>query len=214
MCQVDLKNSFTFDDLTGSLRDWLSSSPLLEATGRDALSPNAWRNDAMQMGGDSFTDVGVHLVDLALWLCDAPAKQVSAFRAEIGEPSAILSVTAQLSNDVQLSITYNDKVAAGESALSGQGQLTALGSAGTVTANWEGLMKAEASTARILAKGVDEAIEFEGETIEPAKAFVESILDGAPNFCTIEDGMQAVALVQSTYRAAAENQFVQVPAAP
>lgn len=166
------------------------------------------------MGGDSFTDVGVHLIDLLLWLGGAPAKQVSAFRVEISEPSAILSVMAQLTNGVLLTVTYNDKVDAGEGSLSGQGRMTLYGSAGIVHADWQGLMKAEASAARILASGADAAIEFEGETIEPAKAFVASILDGAQNFCTTEDGMHAVALVQSAYRAATENAVIQVPAMP
>ncbi len=119
-------------------------------------------------------------------------------------------MTAQLANGVLLTITYNDYVNTGESALSGQGHMTLYGSAGMLRAEWQGLMKAEASAASILANGVDAAIEFEGETVEPAKAFVASILDGAPNFCRIEDGMNAVALVQSAYRSAEAKQVVQL----
>lgn len=210
VCYADWRSGVSFDDLTGPLLEWLMSSPLLEALGRDIFASNAWRVDMAKMGGDSFNDMGVHLVDLLLWLGGAPAKQVSAFRVEIGEPSAILSMTAQLANGVLLTITYNDNVNTGESALSGQGHMTLYGSAGMLRAEWQGLMKAEASAASILANGVDAAIEFEGETVEPAKAFVASILDGAPNFCTIEDGMNAVALVQSAYRSAEAKQVVQL----
>jgi predicted dehydrogenase len=211
----DFRNNMSFDDLTGPLRAWLTSSPILETLGRDFFVPDAWRKNPAQMGGDSFTDNGVHLVDLLLWLGGAPAQHVSAFRVDTDEKqSAILSVTAQLANGVLLSITFNDKVSAGESSWNSPCAITAYGSDGAMEVKWGEMNMAEAGAARVMAKGGEEAIEFKDESIVPATAFVASILDGAPNFCTIEDGAHAVALVQSAYRAAETKQVVTVPALP
>jgi predicted dehydrogenase len=146
-----------------------------------------------------------------LWLGGAPAQHVSAFRVESdAKSSTMLTVTAQLANGVVLSIIYNDKVAS--ELFNGHGQITACGSAGYLLAGWEGLMKAEASSAHLESHGAGEEIAFEGESVTPADGFIASILDGAPNFCSIEDGMHAVALVQSAYRAAETKQVVTVPA--
>jgi predicted dehydrogenase len=213
MCAIDLRSGLTLKDVSESMREWLTSSPVLEALAVDFFAPNVWRSNRIQMGGDSFNDVGIHLVDLMLWLGGAPAKCISAFRAEGDDkPSTMLSITAQLTNGVLLSITYNDKVAS--ELFNGYGQITAYGSAGYLSADWQGLMKAEASTAHLESRGVKQEVAFEGESVIPVAAFVSSILDGAPNFCTIEDGLHAVELVQSAYRAAETKQVVTVPAMP
>lgn len=211
----DARTGFTLDDASGELLLWMNSTPMMKALGRDFFAPDAWRKDAVQMGGDSFIDMGVHLVDMMLMLGGASALYVSAFRAEkIDEPSAILTVSAQLANGVLLSISYNDKVQVDSAALGERAQLTAAGSDGCIIVEWGGAFMQSSTTTHLLSRGAKESIALDDDTVAPAVGFVASILDGAPNFCTIEDGLHAVALVRSAYRAAETRQVVTVPALP
>jgi predicted dehydrogenase len=210
-CWVDSPNGRQSLNLSEWLRQYLAASPLQAALGGDFLSPSSWRMDPKQMGGDSFFDVGVHLIDLLLWLGGAPAKQVMAMQAQSGtEHSAIITVQARLINGILLSVTYNDSVSGLEFGFEGNGQLTAYGSTGWLSADWGGGMAAEAAQAHVGSNGTRQTIDFEaeGETVNPAAAFVASVLDGAPNLCSIQDGADVVSLIQSAYRSAAENQVM------
>ena len=200
-------------NLSESMRQFLASSPLMAAVGGDLISASNWRTDPAQMGGDSFFDNGVHVVDILLWLGGAPASQVAAMQTQGNAPrAAIIAVQARLANGVLLSVNYNDDIAGQEFNLAGQGYLAAYGSAGSLTATWNGPMATEAVQARVERDGTSQAIEFEaeGESISPAAAFVATVLDGAPNLCSIQAGAQVVSLIQSAYRAAAESQIVTV----
>jgi predicted dehydrogenase len=199
-------------NLSEGMRNYLAASPLQAALGGDFLAASSWRNDPKQMGGDSFFDIGVHLVDLLLWLAGAPAQQVVGMQAQGDAPgSAILTVQARLTNGVLLSVTYNDRVSGPEwGGSEGLGQLTAYGSTGWLSADWGGGMKAEAEHAYLGGVGPRQTIDFaaEGETVNPAAAFVATVLDGAPNLCSIQAGAEVVSLIQSAYRSAAESQVV------
>jgi predicted dehydrogenase len=211
VCWLDGPNGRKTLNLAQPLREWLDSSELIAALVGDLLSASSWRTDPVRMGGDSLFDVGAHLIDLLLWLGGAPAQQVVGMQAPSdASRSAIFTLQARLTNGVLLSVTYNDNVSSKEFSFSGQGQLTTYGSTGWLMANWDGGMAAEAAQARVECDGTGQAIEFEseGESISPAAAFVASVLDGAPNLCSIRAGADVVALVQSAYRSVAEGRFV------
>jgi predicted dehydrogenase len=163
------------------------------------------------MAGDSFFDVGAHVVDLMLWLGGAPATSVVGMQV-MGDAkrSAILTVQACLANGVLLSVTYNDSVSGTEFRGSGQGQLTAYGSSGWLSADWSGGMATEAARVHFESNGSPQDVDFaaEGETVSPAAAFVASVLDGAANLCSIQAGAEVVTLIQSAYRSIAEGQIV------
>jgi predicted dehydrogenase len=210
-CWLDGPNGRETLNLAQPLREWLASSDLISTLFGDVLSASSWRTDPMQMGGDSFFDVGAHLIDLLLWLGGAPAQQVAGMQAtsDAGR-SAIFTLQARLTNGVLLSVTYNDSVSRPEFNLAGHGELTAYGSTGWLSANWSGWMAAEAVQAHVECDGTSRAIEFEpqGESVSPAAAFVASVLDGAPNLCSIRAGADVVSLVQLAYRSVAQAQVV------
>jgi predicted dehydrogenase len=213
--QINLTQSLDMFDgrdlnLAEGLRQYLSSSELMRALSGDMLSATNWRTDSAQLGGDSFSEIGAHSVDLLLWLGGAPAQQVVALRAADDiKGTAILTVQARLANGVLLSITYNDHVRNAEFSASGRGQLTALGSLGSLSAIWNGYV-GEAERASLDCNGVSQAIDFEaeGETVNPATAFVATVLDGAPNFCSIQASADVVSMIQSAYRSVAESRIV------
>jgi len=211
-CCLDVPNGRESLNLAEWMRQYLAASPLQAALGGDFLAASSWRMDSKQMGGDSFFDAGVHLVDLLLWLGGAPAQQVACMQAQgDAKRSAIITVQGRLNNGVLLSVTYNDSVSGPEyGSTQGHGQLTVYGSTGWLSADWGGGMAAEAAQAHVGGSGPRQAIDFEaeGETVSPAAAFVASVLDGAPNFCSIQAGADVVLFIQSAYRAAAENQIV------
>jgi predicted dehydrogenase len=212
-CCLDGLNGPETINLSEGLRQWLDSSPMRAALGNDVISPSSWRTDPAQMGGDSFFDVGAHIVDLLLWLGGTPGAQVSALQAVEQAPrSAVWTVQARLTNGVLLSITYNDSVSGPKLTFSGDGQLTAFGSTGWLRAGWKGSMAAEAEQASIDNNGASQPVDFEleGESVNPAQAFVASVLDGAPNLCSIQAGAQVVAFIQSAYQSAAEQRLVTV----
>jgi predicted dehydrogenase len=211
-CCLDGLNGRESLNLAEWMRQYLAASPLQAALGGDFLAASHWRNDPKQIGGDSFFDVGVHLVDLLLWLGGAPAQQVAGMQAQGDAPrSAIITVQARLTNGILVSIAYNDSVSGPEYGSSeGHGQLTAYGSTGWLSADWGGGMASEAAQAHLGGSGTGQTVDFEaeGETVNPAAAFVASVLDGAPNFCTIQAGAEVVSFIQSAYRSAAEGQIV------
>lgn len=210
ICGIDFLHIGDTRPLAAPLRQWIESSDIMSTLTGDIMAPTSWRLDPEQMGGDTFFDVGVHLVDLMLWLGNAPPKKVVAFKPDANS-TGILNVQAQLTNNVLLSIAFNDHIAGDEFGFYGQGQLTAFGSRGIIKSSWSGPMATEAQQATLEGpNGNDEAIVFEsaGESISTSAAFVATVLDGAPNMCTAQDGANVVALIQSAYRSASENCIV------
>ena len=101
----------------------------------DFLRPGYWRTDPAQMGGDFFADTGSHLVDLMLWLGGAPPVEVLAYSPRNRpQQTSILTLEALLSNDVILSINFNDHIAMGdEFNYAGSAQMVVLGDRGRLT---------------------------------------------------------------------------------
>ena len=54
---------------------WLESSEIDRVFLSDIPKPGSWRNDPHQMGGDMFTDVGSHLVDVMLWMAGRASRR-------------------------------------------------------------------------------------------------------------------------------------------
>ena len=177
-CCLDGLNGRENLNLSEWMRQYLAASPLQAALGGDFLAASSWRMDPTQMGGDSFFDIGVHLVDLLLWLGGAPAQQVVGMQAQgDAKRSAIITIQARLTNGVLLSVTYNDSVSGPEFGIGkGHGQLTAYGSTDWLSADWGGGMAAEAAQAHLGGSGTRQTIDFEaeGETVNPAAAWVAS----------------------------------------
>lgn len=190
----------------------METSEMLKTFMLDIPKPGSWRNDPVQMGGDFFTDVGSHLVDVMLWMGGAPAVEVMAYRPKnCPQRAAILTVQAFLSNDVLLSITFNDHIAFGDDFhFAGDGQITVLGDKGRLTASFTGFGAGPAENLAIERNGARQPLPVEGQKITPAAAFVSAVLDGAPNIATVEDAANVVLLIQSAYRSAEERRIVEI----
>ena len=195
-----------------SVLQWLESSEIDRVFLSDIPKPGSWRNDPQQMGGDMFTDVGSHLVDVMLWLAGAPAVEVLAY-APKNRPqgAAVLTVQALLANDVILSITFNDNIAMGdEFNFQGRGSLNALGDGGTLAIDFTGFGSTAEGQLLLEKNGVRQVVAVEGSRISPAQAFVASVLDGAPIQATVEDAARVVEFVQAAYRSSAERRIIRI----
>ena len=190
----------------------LEGSELKKTFMLDVPKLDSWRNDPTQIGGDFFSDVGPHLVDVMLWLGGASAREVLAYQPKDRPRQAgILTLQALLHNDVILSITFNDNIAMGDYfTFAGDGTLNVLGDRGRLIASSIGWGAGPARELTIERNGELQPVTVEGSNIHPAAAFVSSILDGTPNPATVKDAANAVCLIQSAYQSAAENRLVQI----
>jgi predicted dehydrogenase len=160
-----------------------------------------WRRDPNQMGGGTFADFGTHYVDLALWLGGAPPVEVVALAASAGLPvETHLGVQARLANDVLVSLSSADGVAAEAN------HLTIYGDAGTLIADWT---EEEPEIVVRDAEG-ETTLEGEGAETTPTAAFIDTIRNGAPNLSPARDGAHAVAFTEAVYRSIDEGSVVQV----
>jgi predicted dehydrogenase len=126
--------------------------------------------------------------------------------------AGILTLQALLRNDTILSITFNDNVALGdEYTFAGDGDFTVLGDRGRLIAasiGWGGGSPIRNLT--IERNGALQPLAVEGVEVDPAAAFVSTILDGTPNPATVKDAADVVSLIQSAYQSAAERRLVQI----
>lgn len=160
-----------------------------------------WRRDPDKMGGGEFADWGSHYVDLALWLGGAPGVEVVALAASAGLPvETHLGVQARLANDVLVSLSSADGVAAKAN------HLTLYGDAGTLIADWT---EEQPEIVVRDAEG-ESALEGEGAETTPTAAFIDTIRNGAPNLSPARDGAHAVAFTEAVYRSIEEGTVVQV----
>ena len=161
-----------------------------------------WRRDPTRMGGGTFADTGSHFVDLALWLGGAPPVEVVALATSAGLPvDAHLGIQARLANDVLLSLSSADGVPAGTN------HLTIYGDLGTLTADWAGAQVPEIVVHR--AQGRENLIADIPDTTTTA-AFVDTVLEGAPNLSPAPGGVYAVALTEAAYCSAEQGRIVQI----
>jgi len=158
-----------------------------------------WHFDPVRVGGGALANVGLHGLDLALWLGGAPPVEVSALSDAAGASvERFMSVHARLANGVLLSLTSADmRVDSRRVAVYGDhGMLT-----GDTT-----------SGGRIyLHRGGDaEEIEPNVGDVSACEAFVSAAKEGAPNLSPARDGAYAVALLEAAYRSAGEGRMVRV----
>jgi predicted dehydrogenase len=188
------------------------SSEMMNVLVDDWMWASNWRRDAAQMGGDILMDHGAHAVDVLLWIANARPVEMVAFKPlNSAIASAIITLQARLANDVLLSVTFTDRVNEGESEWGAYGvaRMTFMGDCGVLTVDSSSGVQT-AKEAWMERNGVRELVPTEGSEISPISAFVQTVLDGAPNLCTAEEGAQTVAFIQSAYRSAAERQVVKV----
>jgi predicted dehydrogenase len=197
--------------LEPSFQGYIDSSEMLKAFAVHVVGAGNWRSDPLQVGGDMFADTGSHLVDAMLWIAGAPAVEVLAYHPKGAPPQAsILTMQALLSNDVILSVTFNDHVTMGDTfTFAGEGMLYVLGDRGRISAS-VGWGSGPAENLVIERNGDRQGLAVEGQPVAPAAAFVSSILDGAPVAATVEDAARVVALIEATNRSAAQRQVVKV----
>jgi predicted dehydrogenase len=161
-----------------------------------------WHADPAQMGGGAFVDIGIHWLDILLWLAGAPAVAVVAFTENAGLPvESLINVQARLANDVLLSMTFADAVPQG--ILSSDEQLMIVGEEGVLTADAEGAIWLSRDNQRRKLEAVAPAPPL-------AAAFVEAILDGKENPSPAQEGAHTVEFVEALYRSAAEGRIVRI----
>jgi predicted dehydrogenase len=217
--QVDvaygLDGRFAWQDmrLSEGVQGWIDSSPFAQAFVGDIVRKEHWRFDTAVSGG-ALVDVGTHVVDLMLWLADAPPTQVVAFAQPLGRGRAsVINAQARLANGAALSLTFNDNVAEGDDfAFRGEGRMTVYGDRGQLTADWTGMMITEAEEVWVKRDGVREKIVPEGEKVTRATAFVATVLDGAPNIAPAHEAAQVVALSEAIRRSAEQGDIVRIDA--
>jgi predicted dehydrogenase len=153
------------------------------------------------MGGGGFADNGSHWVDLALWLGGAPAVEVVALAESAGlSIECYLNLQARLANGVLLSLTSADGIPASRN------RLAIYGDQGMLTAEWDG---GPPEIALHRAQG-SQPLETDLADSTPTAAFVDTILDGAPNLAPADEAAHAVALTAAAYRSIAEGRIVHV----
>jgi predicted dehydrogenase len=129
-----------------------------------------WRRDPAQHGGGAFINMGIHSVDMALWLAGAPPAAVAAFQESTGLPvECYLNVQARLTNGVLLSMTSADMPV-------GSNRWTIYGDQGILTIDGPEVWLHRA--------GEREEVTPEGPRISPDEAFVATVTEGAPNAAT------------------------------
>lgn len=189
---------------------WRNQSELMNVLLEDWMVTSNWRREEAQMGGDMLMDVGAHSVDLLLWIASGKPAEVVAFKPRQNNTSAAINVQAHLSNDVLLSITFTDCLSEGEQEWKffGVERTTLIGDGGTINLDSVSAGAPVAIETWLVRNGEREPMTFDGSEIAPAQAFVNTVLDGTPNFCSAEEGVQAVMLIQSAYRSAREKVIV------
>jgi predicted dehydrogenase len=195
--------------------EWIKNkraeSELQNALVDDWMWAANWRRDPTQLGGDMLMDSGAHAIDVLLWIANAKPDEVMAFKPQtLPAPNSAIHVTARLSNGVLMSIVFTDVVNEGDSEWSayGVGRTTLLGDCGVITIDSTAMGVQMAKEAWMERNGNREPVPNEGEWIDTPAAWVNTILDGAPNLCSAEEGAQSVALIQSAYRSVAERQII------
>jgi predicted dehydrogenase len=195
------------------IQNMRKSSEIMNLIVDDWMGESHWMRNTHQVGGDLFISTGVHAVDVLLWIADAKPVEVVAFKpSNPGIATAAITVQARLSSDVLMSITFTDVVNEGESEWNGYGiaRSTLMGDCGTVTVDSTGLAVQTAKDAWLERNSNREQLPNEEKWINTIDAFLNTVLDGAPNLCSAEEGAQSVALIQSAYRSSAERQIVKV----
>jgi predicted dehydrogenase len=163
--------------------------------------PGHWFSDPTKMGGGMFADVGSHRVSLALWLGNAPAAEVVAFAEADSLPiECFMSVQARLTNGVLVSLVSANSY---PEAAMGRVMWTAIGDNGILTADWQRDLWMDSG-------GRLEKLEPAVSDVPPVHAFIEAVLDGAPNLSPGKDGALAVALAEAAYQSAAEGRIVKL----
>lgn len=170
----------------------------------DVFGRGNWRTQPDVVGGGMFADVGSHIQDIALWLANGSPTQVAGFAQSMASPS-IISTLAHLDNGVLLSITFNDAVSGGETLnkFYSNGRMTFYGDRGQITADWTKIMSTEAEQIWLEQEGVRTQVEPVFDAVNPAAAFVATLLDGAPNPCPAHEAARVVALTAGIYHSAA-----------
>jgi predicted dehydrogenase len=161
-----------------------------------------WHRDPAQMGGGSFVDVGVHWLDIMLWLAGAPAVEVAAFTENAGLPvDSFVNVQARLANDVLLSMTYADSVPQG--IRSGDEHLMIVGEQGVLFDDVDGAIWLHRD-------GERKKLVVEAPDTPVSAVFVAAVLDGEPNLSPAHEGAQDVEFIEAVYRSAAEGRIIRM----
>lgn len=122
---------------------------------------------------------------------------------------SIISALARLDNDVLFSFTFHDGVSGGEKVTAyNKGRMTFQGDRGRITADWERIMSSEAAHIWLEQDGDRRQIEPEFTTVDPAAAFIATVLDGVPNLCPAHEAARAALLTEAIYRSIGEGRMV------
>lgn len=190
---------------------------------------NHWRFKADNIGGGTFMQLGVHPMNLALWMLDQDMVSIMAYADNLycqhslqGEDVA--AAVAQLENGALFTM---------EAGYSSQGKsIEIYGTEGniimTAEALWVAMARdfegerlqyrksaAEDPVRPGLAGGyVEYLVPIRGNHNDPERnqnrAFVQALLAGEPPPSSGEEGMRDVAIVQALYRSAAEGRRVEI----
>jgi hypothetical protein len=152
-------------------------------------------------------------MDLMLWVAGAPPTEVVALaQTGGGGLASVVNAQARLANGASLSLTFNDNVAGGDFSFYGQGRLTAYADRGLLTADWTGYMSTEAREIWVEREGSRAKVEPEADTITTTAAFVNTVLDGAPNIAPAREAAYVVDLTEAAYRSVEQHSIIGIEA--
>ena len=166
-----------------------------EALYPDVRNPEDWRRHPERIGGGVIANNGLHSLDLGLWLGGSPPAEVFAF-AETAGLGVEVCVTAQarLANGVLVSVVSADIPA--NPAI----PKFLIGDEGAIAPGEKGAM------VLTLPSGTTKLDPEETITIETA--FVNAVLDGAPDPSPARDGAIDVAFLEAMYTSIRECRVV------
>ena len=184
------------DAVRAWFRGYRNKQGIPEGLHAEWLDGESWQRDPARVGGGMLANMGLHHLDLGLWLGGAPPVEVIAFGESAGlKVPVCITAQARLANGVILSMSSADIGAQG-------GRWSLLGDDGMLADDGK--------------RGVEIKRVFDGEALEPEQgetmeaAFVASIMDGAPNPSPARDGAMDVALLEAIYRSIREHAIVGV----
>lgn len=178
-------------------------------SGGDWIKKGSWLTDPGRAGGGMFVSDACHVIDLIIWLGEAPVSRIVAFQENAGlSTDCFMTVQAVLVNGVDVSLVFGAGVDA-EPGFFGDGRMSIHGDIDILKADWQGWNPSRDTKVLVTAKGATSIVE-ESSANTPIGSFIETILDGAPNRCSAREAAHTDEFIEGAYKSAATGQIVDI----